>query len=91
MIFAKEMFQDQPGDIVLGETIILILALINHSINFFLYVMTSRKFRMELLRMMGCARFMPSLLIDSSSRYSHTASTTGGGTSTVAVADDHKV
>ena len=38
-----------------GRTIILILALTNHAINFFLYVLSSEKFRTELC-VIGCGR-----------------------------------
>jgi hypothetical protein len=46
----------QGPEMSLVETIILILALINHAINFFLYVVSSPKFRKELRKLCCCGR-----------------------------------
>ena len=72
------MFSDQPGDIIFGEIIILTLALTNNAANFFLYVMTSQKFRIELLKMLGCRRFLPNRGESSAYRSGGTGSTAAG-------------
>ncbi len=48
VLLGAGQFVQQTPAMALGRTIILILGLANHSANFFLYVMTSSKFREEL-------------------------------------------
>ena len=55
-LFAKQMFSGMPPSYVLGERIILILALLNHAINFFLYGLTSENFRNDALTLVGCRK-----------------------------------
>jgi hypothetical protein len=54
LAFNLGQFVYQGPEMALIETFILIIGLSNHAINFFLYVITSEKFRRELVRLLPC-------------------------------------
>ena len=58
ILFATNQFVSQSPAMSLGRTIVLLLALSNHAINFFLYVLTSANFRNEVKGMLGKYRRM---------------------------------
>lgn len=60
ILFAAGEFINPGPELALGEVLILIFGLLNHAINFFLYVVTSARFRIELAAMLGCKPGKPS-------------------------------
>ena len=54
ILFLAGEFINPGPEMALGEVIILILGLSNHAVNFFLYILTSARFRTELRALFGC-------------------------------------
>ena len=53
IIYSSDQFVTQSPGMALARTLVLILGLTNHAINFFLYVLISANFRTELMMMLG--------------------------------------